>query len=123
MNLKDNLNSIFSKLRGLFGVSAIMVGLLLGALSVHAGTLVTEQYSQTRNLSVLDAINLDRDPKVDYNPGYLSTWLDSLRESNKNCQSYMNTWDWFTSCEPSASQADVHKEQTSFNNLNRDQNS
>ena len=123
MNLKNKLNSFFKNFRGGFKAPAVMVGLLLGALSVQAGTLVAEQFSQTRNQSVLDAISLDRDPNVDYSPGYLTTWLDSLRQSNENCQSYMNTWDWFTSCEPSTSQADANEEQSPFNNLNVDQNS
>ena len=123
MNLKDKLNSIFSKLRGLFGASIIIVGMLVGTTSVQASTIESQPMSQSRNSSVLDTLNLDRDPKVDYNPGYLTTWLDSLRQSNKNCQFYMNTWDWFTSCEPAASQADVNEEKSPFNNLNEDQSS
>ena len=84
---------------------------------------MTEQFSQSRNQSVFDAMSLDRDPNVDYSPGYLTTWLDSLRQSKENCQLYMNAWDWFTTCESAASQADVNENQSPFNKSNVDQNS
>ncbi len=123
MNLKDKITSIFLKLRGLFGASVAVVGLFIGATNVQASTIDPQTKSQNLNSSVVESFNLDRDPEVNYNPGYLTTWLDNLRESKKNCQSYMNTWDWFTTCEPTSSQADVNEEKSPFNNLNTDQNS
>ncbi len=107
MDLKDKLNSLFSKLRCWLKLQIIAVITLLCAITGHAAVVPIEEYALD---SLGASINTESDKlnlSLDYSHDYISNWLDVLRETKQDCQPYVSVLDNFYPCTPSMFQSDL----------------
>ena len=125
MDLKDKLNELFSKLRGWLKIQLFAIVTLLFATVGNTAEVPTED-------NALDGLGSSIESKSDKfdlnraNHDYISTWLDSLRESKQDCLSYVSVLNHFNPCSPNLSLSDLitESEQNPFsNNMNTEQES
>ena len=107
MDLKDKLNSLFSKLRGWLKLQFLAMLTLFCATVGHTAVVQVEEFAfnglGSSNNATADIFDLS----LDYNSDYISSWLNDVRESNQNCQPYISVLNHFNPCVPSLFESDL----------------
>lgn len=107
MDLKDKSNALFFKLRSWLKLQLLAILALFCTTVGHTAVVPIEEFAIDGLGASINSTSDNLNLSLDYKPDYISSWLDSLRESKQDCQQYVSLLSHLNPCTPSFWQSDL----------------